>query len=141
MSVPEQSQQRNRSSILYPPSSIVYPLLLVAVAAGGGLAVIAFFASTGRYREAAFTAAALIALGGIVVARISAETLMIAWFALSPVASFYIRVPTDQSIVTFNRAMLLLAIALIAARHKPGRLIVSKFEAAWAGLCLVALAS
>jgi O-antigen ligase len=129
------SQDRAQSPVLSPQS-------FVTVAAGAGLAVIAMFASTGRYREAAFSAAALIALGWIVVAGLSAESLLIAWFALSPVASFYIRVPTDQSIVTFNRAMLLLAVGMVVARRKPpDRFVISKFEAAWGALCLVALAS
>ena len=128
----------------------------------------AWLCAIGDYREAAVVAA--VALGGafLVSAAISAEAVLVTWFATTPFASFYIRFPTDRSIITFNRAvfvflviMLILKarrltmsaspVAAMPARPMIGSLdmsepsragfTVSRFELAWALLSVVALAS
>ena len=124
----------------------------VAVALVLGTAGVVFAAvlcASGNYREAAAVAAAAIAAWLVVSMPISIETLLIVWFATTPLLSFYIRFPTDRSILTYNRVVIgLLAVALIVKQTRPGewsslrsRFSLSRFEVAWVLLSGLALAS
>jgi O-antigen ligase len=84
--------------------------------------------------------------------RLSVETLLICWFAVSPVASFYLRFPVDKSLITFNRGVVALAVALLVVKALASRrqsvdarprlaLTATKFEVAWAMVAAMALTS
>lgn len=89
----------------------------------------------------------------LVAGRISIDTLLIVWFATTPLASFYLRFPQDQSIITYDRAVfaviasvLLIRWQGLAANHSNGSqtrgfLIATRFEVAWGLLAIVALIS
>ena len=138
------------------PSLVV--LLTAAVILAG------FESATGSYRSAIAVAVAALAAAFCVYASISVERLLLAWFALTPVASFFVRYPTDRSILTFDRSMfLLLAVLLLShwtrktgdnQEHEanpqsrtrittPERryFSLSTFEVTWAALAILALAS
>jgi O-antigen ligase len=115
-----------------------------------GTASVAFAAilcANGHYREAAVVAAAAIAAGFVLWMPISIGTLLIAWFVTTPLLSFYIRFPTDRSILTYNRVVFgLLIVALLVSQTRTGkwaslRSRFSWFEVAWALLSVLALAS
>jgi hypothetical protein len=86
---------------------------LLVVAATIAIALIIELCAAEKYREAA--AASLVALAGsyMLAARVSIESLLIFWFATTPLASFYVRFPLDKSIVTYNRAIIVFAIVLL----------------------------
>lgn len=138
------------------PSLVV--LLTAAVILAG------FESATGSYRAAIAVAVAALAAAFCVYASVSVERLLLAWFALTPVASFFVRYPTDRSILTFDRAMfLLLAVMLLShwTRKTAGNqeheanpqsrtrittserryFSLSTFEVTWAALAILALAS
>ncbi len=80
----------------------------------------------------------------------SLEGLLIFWFVASPIASFYLRFPVDKSLVTFNRAVIVLAVGLLivnALTNRRGQaeqrprfaFKATKFEIAWAMVALIAL--
>jgi len=125
-----------------------------------GVAIAAMLCATGNYREAGIlTGSALVA--GILVARpISVRAVLTTWFVTAPLLSFYVRFPTDRSIVTYDRAVFAVVVLMlllkpfanvatstkantlpdsIASQHS--RISLSKFEVAWALLAVVALAS
>ena len=104
----------------------------------------------GDYRSALAIAAMALGAAVLVYAPVSVDTLLIWWFATTPFASFYVRFPTERSIVTYNRIGLALIVFVLFLRwretasagnelttHFP----VSKFEVAWALLATLALAS
>jgi O-Antigen ligase len=117
----------------------------LVAAAAVGVAASAALCASGRYIEGAAAAAVMLLLGFIFSARVSVEAILISWFAASPVASFFIRFPTDRSIVTFNRAAIAVAILLLLFRRKGDaaqeRLTASAFEIAWLLLSVIAFAS
>jgi hypothetical protein len=92
-------------------------------------------------------AAAVITIGAgfILSIGVSVETVLVVWFATTPIASFFARFPTDRSIITFNRAAIALAVVMLLARRRDKdvreRAVVSGFEVAWALLSAVALVS
>src|SRR5215510_4265002 len=112
-----------------------------------GVAVAAILCASGNYREAAAVATAAIAAGLVLWMPISLETLLVAWFVTTPLLSFYIRFPTDRSILTYNRLVFgLLVVALLVRQTRKGqwssfRINFSRFEVAWALLSVLALAS
>lgn len=112
-----------------------------------GVVFAAVLCASGHYQEAAAVAAAAIGAWLVVSMPISIETLLIVWFATTPLLSFYIRFPTDRSILTYNRVVFgLLIVALIAKQTRAGewaslRIRCSRFEVAWALLSVLTLAS
>ncbi len=125
-----------------------------------GVAFAAMLCGSGNYREAAILAAAALAASLLVARAISVQAVMITWFATAPLASFYVRFPTDRSIVTYDRAVFALVVVMLlvksftkattqtASRPFPrnavpqrARFSMSKFEVAWALLAVLALAS
>ncbi|HSO76077.1 MAG TPA: O-antigen ligase family protein [Blastocatellia bacterium] len=86
-------------------------------------------------------------------ARASLDSLLILWFATTPLASYFIRFPQDRSIVTYDRAVFALVALLLliewrrqTARRRdgsqvPGVLVATRFEVAWGVLALMALTS
>jgi O-antigen ligase len=88
--------------------------------------------------------------------KIPIEAILIFWFALTPLASFYIRFPVEQSLITFDRLIFSIVVLLLALkaycqnRFTTHHLIVdanlqtfraTKFEIAWFWLSILALAN
>jgi O-antigen ligase len=93
--------------------------------------------------------------------KISVEAILIFWFALTPLASFYLRFPAEQSLITFDRLIFCGSPLLLAfkawrykqtANHKGAggaglqtpdfrlrTFTVTKFELVWFWLSLLAL--
>jgi O-antigen ligase len=75
----------------------------------------------------------------------SVETILLAWFVTTPVASFFVRYPLDKSIITYDRAVIFLVVAMLLwkswVRAKASSLRVSAlpFEIAWALLSVLML--
>ncbi|MEK6286063.1 MAG: O-antigen ligase family protein [Acidobacteriota bacterium] len=155
-------RQRDRPDRFFaasPPLRTTALLILTTIA----VAFAAILCASGNYREAAVLAAAGLGAGLLVAGPISVQAVLITWFATAPLASFYIRFPTDRSIVTYNRSVFALVIVMLLL--KPGctasltqttseaqsssgnawsrraAFSVSKFEVAWALLSVLALAS
>ncbi|MEW6125514.1 MAG: O-antigen ligase family protein [Acidobacteriota bacterium] len=56
-----------------------------------------------------------------VAEKISLEAILIFWFAVTPLAAFYVRFPFEQSLITFDRLIFFLALLTLALkfyRHK-----------------------
>lgn len=86
---------------------------------------------------------------------LSVETILITWFWLTPIASFFIRFPSEQSLLTFDR-LIFFSLALLLLLNKFGApplggsvttqairqtFTATKFEIAWVGLAALALIS
>lgn len=76
------------------------------------------------------------------------ESILIAWFVTTPVASFFVRYPLEKSIITYDRAIIGLVIIMLLwkewARSKKnfgaqGRISALRFEIAWALLSVLML--
>jgi O-antigen ligase len=159
---------RDRGQIvLFQSPSKRLTLLFVLVTAGVVFA--GAQCAAGNYGSAVVVAVAALGAGFLSFAPISKETVLLAWFATTPLASFFVRYPTDRSILTFNRAVFgLLAIVLVSRwareasiKHETdpnarsevpsavgygcisrrARFSLSKFEIAWAALATLALLS
>lgn len=141
------------------PSLRIATSLILATA---GVAFAATLCASGNYREAALFAAAALGAGVLVAGPISVQTVLVTWFATTPLASFYVRFPTDRSILTYNRLVFALVVVMLLVKSgytalakepaseasplwnaSPQRasFSVSKFEIAWALLSVLALAS
>src|SRR6185503_17770816 len=130
-----------RSSLITNYSFFAAALIAVTIAS--------VLCAEGKYREAVGAGLVTLAVGYILSARVSIESVLIFWFATAPLASFYVRFPLDKSIITYNRAIIVLIVAMLILKPRteerkehPGlRLSVTKFELAWALLSVLALAS
>lgn len=72
----------------------------------------------------------------------SLELLLLAWFALSPIASFFIRYPAERSIITFDRAVFATAIFVAARRALRAKTLpLVKLEIFWALVSVLAVVS
>ncbi|HSB09026.1 MAG TPA: O-antigen ligase family protein [Blastocatellia bacterium] len=137
----------------------------------GALAVLSasLFCASGNYRDAAIAAATVLGAAFMVVANVSVEAILVTWFITTPIASFFIRVPLDRSIITYNRTVFGLLIIVLLLRRRSSMqdaskssdsfdspdvattsvkqgsglrsFSITKFEAAWALLSLAALVS
>jgi O-antigen ligase len=92
------------------------------------------------------------------------ESLLLAWFMLSPVAAFYLRFPFDKSVITFDRAVVLSLVIMLWLKFWQSQTIqnpkskiqspqdglrtsdtrgqtffITKFELAWLSLAAIAL--
>jgi O-antigen ligase len=116
----------------------------VALAASVALITAATLCGMGKYHEAAAGAAGALGLGCVIAFGVSVESILIAWFVTSPLASYFIRFPVDQSIITFDRAVIALASVLLVFHTKrvsAERLPASRFEAFWAAVTVIAILS
>ncbi|HKP86274.1 MAG TPA: O-antigen ligase family protein [Blastocatellia bacterium] len=122
---------------------------LIAVAAVIAITLVSVLCAAGKYREAAAAGFVTLAVGYILSANVSIESILIFWFATTPLASFYVRFPLDKSIITYNRAVIFLAVAVLVLKsYKAARIdrlisdfSLTKFEIAWTMLSLASLAS
>jgi hypothetical protein len=83
------------------------------------------------------------------------ESMLLLWLLLSPVAAFYLRFPLDQSLITFDRAVVCALLLMLALRYwrdhsspqqrlrttgnGPPAFLITRFEIAWLILAAVAL--
>jgi hypothetical protein len=115
----------------------------MAAATFAGILAAALLCSYGSYARAASIAVASVALGLLLSARVSLETLILLWFVATPVASFYLRFPAEKTIVSFDRAVFALALLMLIfdGRRKMSEIASSRLEISWALLSLIAIAS
>jgi len=91
---------------------LLAPSLLVSAAAIA-LVLVVVLCTVGKYREAAAASLITLAVSYVLVARVSIETLLIFWFATTPLASFYARFPLDKTIISYNRAVIAFAVVML----------------------------
>lgn len=133
------------------PSGRLTALLIVLMA---GVVSSAVQCQAGDYKSALVIAGIASGAGLLIYLPISTQRVLICWFAIAPLAAFYVRFPTNRSIVTSDRivfAALALVLLLSCKRNettragegaaRSWRFSMSKFEIAWALLALLALAS
>lgn len=147
-------QKPNTLFAALPPLRLTASFLLLTA----GVAFAGMLCATGDYRNAVIVTGVSLGAAFLLVAPIAIEAVLLAWFATTPLASFYLRYPLDRSIITYNRVVFaLLVVMLLLESHrklkttvalegasvgaKRAILSLSKFEAAWALLSLLALAS
>lgn len=80
------------------------------------------------------------------VAPALVEVLLLAWFASTPLVSFWFRIPLERSIITYDRAVFALVLAILLLRRTriycaDRRFKVTRFEIAWGLLSIAALLS
>jgi O-antigen ligase len=150
---------RQRSNVTYySESPLRFTISLLVLT--GGVAVAAVPAAAGDYRNAIVLAAVSLAAALLLSAPIEIQTVLLIWFATTPLASFYLRFPANRSIITYNRAVFasLVIVVLVesytsfrktsastatspAKLRAPELLSLSRFEIAWALLSLLAITS
>ncbi|MFY9556197.1 MAG: O-antigen ligase family protein [Blastocatellia bacterium] len=134
-----------------------------------GVTIAAIQSGSGHHREGLVVGLIGCALAYLAAGPISLDALVIGWFATTPLASFYIRFPTDRSIVTYDRAVFALVITAVLltsirnvtntgivrgdatrsgselfGEQAPARLTslsLTRFEIAWVLLSVLALSS
>ena len=87
------------------------------------------------------------------IAEAPIESLLVLWFATTPLVSFYIRFPQDRSVITYDRIVFALVTVLLLVKWRRGAaktrselqlrpfIIATRFEIAWALLAILALLS
>lgn len=80
------------------------------------------------------------------LAPVLVEVLLLAWFASTPLISFWFRIPLDRSIITYDRAVFALVLTILLLRRMGTnsvnrRFQVTRFEIAWGLLSIAALLS
>lgn len=146
-------QKPNALFAAFPPLRRTASLILLTP----GLGFAGILCAAASYREAAAVGALSLVAALLISAPLSIETVLLAWFVTTPLASFYLRFPIDRSIITFDRVVFgfLVAVLFLEYRRASRRtalsgtppsneraiLSLSKFEIAWALLSLLALVS
>lgn len=130
------------------PSGRLTALFIVLMA---GVIASAVQSQAGDYKSAWVIAAIASGAGLLLYLPLSTQRVLICWFATAPLASFYVRFPTNRSIVTSDRIVFgaLVLVLLLSwkvtettSAAKPARFLrFSKFEVAWGLLAVLALAS
>lgn len=115
----------------------------------------AVFCAMGNYADAAIVAAMLAGGALLISFEVSVEAVLVAWFVTTPLASFYLRVPLERSIITYDRVVFVVMIVMTiltwrrahsgistkASALQGPSISITKFEATWALLSVAALAS
>jgi len=127
--------------------------LLISAALLAALSA-AVFCAIGNYADAAIIAAMVVGGALLIGFNASFEAVLVAWFVTTPLASFYLRVPLERSIITYDRVVfgVMIVMAILNWRRtdsgnskvsalQRSRISITKFEAAWALLSVAALAS
>src|SRR6185503_176435 len=90
----------------------ISPSFLISAALVAALAAAAFCA-TGDYANAAIIAAMVVGGALLIGFNASLEAVLVAWFVTTPLASFYLRVPLERSIITYDRAVFAVMIVIV----------------------------
>ncbi len=147
-------QRPNTFFAALPPLRLTASLILLT----SGAAFAGMLCAAGDYRNAVVVTAVSLGAAFLLAAPIAIEAVLLAWFATTPLASFYLRYPLDRSIITCNRVVFGLLVVMLLLESRPAFkrmaaltatsspraraiLSLSKFEIAWALLSLLALAS
>jgi O-antigen ligase len=126
---------------LYSSSRARYLLTgsaLVAAVASAGLC------GAGDYRAGLSCGVAAFGVAATLIARPAIETVLLTWFLTTPLLSFFIHLPSDDPVITYDRVSLGLVVILMAVQRIANRWpdpTAAKFESVWALLCAIALAS
>ncbi|HKA23043.1 MAG TPA: O-antigen ligase family protein [Blastocatellia bacterium] len=146
--------QRQRSDSFYLSSRLHLTAAFVSLTTGAAIAV--GLCARGNYRDAAVITAMSLGIAFVFSGAVTLETVMLAWFVTTPVASFYLRYPLDRSIITYDRLIFFLLLLLmligtrsiffdsfpdVRAKSQEAAFSLTKFELAWALLSILALAS
>lgn len=129
-------------------SFLISASLVAALSAAG-------FSATGDYADAAIIAVMVAGAALLISFNVSVEAVLVAWFVTTPLVSFYLRVPLERSILTYDRAVFAVMIVIVILRWSRADLgsstkvsalqsspiSITKFEAVWALLSVAALAS
>lgn len=140
-------QQRSQTFSAALPSIRLSALFMVIAA---GVVASAVECEAGDFKSALIVAAIAGGFGLLIYFPVSTQRILICWFATAPLAAFYVRFPTNRSIITYDRIIFASLVVLLLSSWKSGtregigrslRFSMSKFEVAWALLALLALAS
>src|SRR6185369_5267443 len=131
-------QARSQTFFTAAPPGRMTALFIVLMA---GVMASAVQCQAGDYKSAWIIAGIASGAGLLLYLPVSTQRVLICWFATAPLAAFYVRFPTNRSIVTFDRivfAALVLVLLLSWKQHEtagaeePARSFrFSKFEVAW----------
>jgi O-antigen ligase len=122
-------------------------LIALFLFATGGVVVAAPLIQVGDYRSALVVVTLSLSAGVIVYTPVSIQSVLVFWFATTPLLSYYLRFPIDRSILTYDRVIFIsIVVALLLRRREkapgqPYRFALSRSEIAWALLALMAGAS
>jgi O-antigen ligase len=146
--------RRQRLNSVYIGSRLRLTASIASVIAG--TVVSATLCAKGSYRDAAVITALSLGTAIFFTAPLTPERVLLAWFATTPLASFFLRYPLDRSILTYDRVVFFILTLLVLsesrsvfiARSLPdstttesAQFSLTKFEIAWLLLSVVALAS
>lgn len=141
-------QPGSQTFLAAAPSGRLAALVIVLIA---GVVASAVQCQTGDYRSAWIIAGIASGAGLLLYLPVSTQRVLICWFATAPLAAFYVRFPTNRSIVTSDRivfGVLVLVLLLNWKRHETigagesaRSFRFTKFEVAWGLLAVLALAS
>jgi O-antigen ligase len=148
--------QRQRSNSFYLSSRLHLAATLGSLIAGA--AVVVALCARENYRDAAVITALSLGASFVLSGAVTIETVLVTWFATTPLASFYLRFPLDRSIITYDRLVFFLLVLLMLNETRSGAVVdrsfhttqataqraifsLTKFEAAWVLLAVLALAS
>ena len=126
---------------LYSPSRAAYLVTSAAFAAAISAAALC---GAGDYRAGLSCGIAAFGVAATLIVRPPIETVLLTWFLTSPLLSFFIHLPSDDPIITFDRVSLGVVVMLMAghriAKREPEPT-AARFEIVWALLCAIALVS
>lgn len=141
-------QARSQTFFTAAPPGRLTALFIVLMS---GVMASAVQCQAGDYKSAWFIAGIASGAGLLLYLPVSTQSVLIFWFATAPLAAFYVRFPTNRSIVTSDRivfAVLVLVLLLSRKRHettsageRAQSFRFSKFEVAWGLLAVLAMAS
>ena len=120
------------------------PYLLTGAAFAGAVAAAAL-CGAGDYRAGLSCGVAVFGVAATLIVRPPIEAVLLTWLLTSPLLSFFIHLPSDDPVVTYDRVSLGLVVILMAAAQRIANRVpdprVVRFEIVWALLCAIALAS
>jgi len=123
-----------------------------------GVTVAAALCARENYRDAAVITALSLGASFILSGSVTIETVLLTWFATTPLASFYLRYPLDRSIITYDRLVFCLLVLLMLSETRSGVVVdrsfpatrataqeatfsLTRFELVWVLLSVMSLAS
>src|ERR1041384_1030196 len=107
-------------------------LIALFLFATGGVVVAAPLIQVGDYRSALVVVTLSLSAGVIVYTPVSIQSVLVFWFATTPLLSYYLRFPIDRSILTYDRVIFISIVVALLLRRR---------EKAWSFLWLMAGAS
>ncbi len=121
----------------------------------------AAFCGAGDYRAGLSAGVAAFGVAATLIVRPPIETVLLTWFLTTPLLSFFIHLPSDDPLITYDRVSLGLVVVLMVVQRTLGThrfqraglrmrtlealrtqlCLAARFEITWALLCAIALAS